>query len=87
MRIKKGYLLREVAGNHVVVPIGNAALDFSRLITLNNTGAFLWKQLVRDRTQQELISSMLDEYAIDIETLKKDVCEFIDKLKDADLLE
>lgn len=87
MKIKGGYLLREVAGNHVVVPTGKAVLDFSGVITLNETGAFLWKLLDDDKTQQELLSYMLDEYETDKETLKKDICQFIDKLKGADLLE
>jgi len=45
MKVKEGYMLREVAGNSVVVAVGKATLDFNGLITLNSTGTFLWKLL------------------------------------------
>ncbi len=87
MRVKQDYLLREVADTYVVVPTGNAALDFSGMITLNETGAFLWKQLVTDRTEEELIQMLLEEYYIDEATATLDLKEYISKLKAADLFE
>lgn len=87
MKIKEGYLLREVAGNHVVVPTGKATLDFSGVITLNGAGAFLWKLVSGEATEQELLSSLLEEYEIDEATAQVDLCEFLAKLKEADLLE
>ena len=87
MKIKDGYLLREVAGNHVVVPTGKATLDFSGVITLNGTGAFLWKLLNTDRTEPELLSAILDEYEIKEAVAKADLLEFLGRLKAADLFE
>lgn len=87
MKIKEGYLLREVAGNHVVVPAGKAALDFSGVITLNETGAFLWKQLAGDKGEQELMTALLDEYDTGEARAGADIAAFIAKLKAADLLE
>ena len=87
MKIKDGYLLREVAGNHVVVPTGKAILDFSGVITLNGTGVFLWKLLNTEKTEQELLSALLAEYEIDETTAKADLTEFLEKLKAAELLE
>ena len=87
MKIKEGYLLREVAGNHVVVPVGPVALDFSGMLTLNETGAFLWRQLAEDRTGEELLAALLDEYEADAVTAGKDLAAFLDKLKEADLLD
>ncbi len=86
MKIKDGYMLREVAGNSVVVAVGKATLDFNGLITLNSTGAFLWKILAKGTGVEELLTAMLDEYEIDEATAKKDITEFIDKLKGADLI-
>ncbi len=86
MRIKDGYILREVAGNNVVVAVGRAALDFNRLITLNSTGVFLWKMLAEGTVEEALLAAVLDEYEIDEATAKTDIPEFIDKLKGADLL-
>lgn len=45
MKIKEGYLLREVAGSNIVVPIGEGELNFSGVITLNDVGAFFWRNL------------------------------------------
>ena len=87
MKIKSGYIIREVAGNHVVVPTGKASLDFSGVMTLNETGAFLWKQLAIDKTEQELLFALLDEYDVNETTAKADISEFIAKLKEADFFE
>ena len=87
MKIKEGYLLREVAGNHVAVPTGKAALDFSGMITFNGTGAFLWKQLAGDKSEQELLQALLAEYDTSEANAKADISEFVEKLKAADLLE
>ncbi|WP_347488032.1 PqqD family protein [Desulfoscipio sp. XC116] len=87
MKIKSDYVMREVAGTCVVVPTGKASIDFSGMISLNGTGAFLWKQLAEDKTEQELLSAMLEEYETDEATVKADISEFLQKLKEADLLE
>lgn len=87
MRAKPGYVMREVAGTFVVVPSGEAVLDFNGMITFNETGAFLWKQLSEDKNEKELLSALLEEYDTDAVTVKTDIWEFISKLKAADLLE
>ncbi|HNX93257.1 MAG TPA: PqqD family protein [Syntrophomonas sp.] len=86
MKIKEGYMLREVAGNSVVVAVGKATLDFNGLITLNGSGTFLWKMLTEETNQEALLTAILDEYEINEATAKIDIAEFIDKLKGADLI-
>lgn len=86
MKVKSGYILREVAGNYLVVAVGEEAMDFNGLITTNETGAFLWNKLSSDISEQELVSAMLDEYDIDEETASADISSFISKLKEAELL-
>ncbi|ACV61546.1 conserved hypothetical protein [Desulfofarcimen acetoxidans DSM 771] len=87
MRIKEGYLLREVAGSHVVVPTGKATLDFTGVITLNETGAFLWKLLADGKTGQELLGALLEEYDTTEAKAKADIDLFLTKLKAADLID
>lgn len=87
MKIKSDYVMREVAGTCVVVPTGKASVDFSGMITLNGTGAFLWKQLVEDKSEQELLSAILEEYETDEVTAQADISEFLQKLKVAGLFE
>jgi len=87
MKIKSSYIMIEVAGTHVVVPTGEAALDFSGMITLNGTGVFLWKQLEQEKTERELLSVLLEEYKVDETEANTDISEFLAKLKAADLFE
>jgi hypothetical protein len=87
MKIKKGFMLREVAGNYVVVPVGEASKEFKGIITLNNSGVFLWKSLIEECSIEELLRKFLNEYNIDQITAKKDIDLFLDKIKEANVLE
>lgn len=87
MKIKEEYILKEVAGNFIVVAVGNAALDFNGVITLNETGAFLWNKMNREITEAELAEALMNEYEIDKDSADKDISRFINKLKEADILE
>ena len=86
MKIKDGFILREVAGNYIVVAVGNAVKDFNGVITLNETGSFLWKKLEVGATEEELKSALLEEYDVSEELATKDISAFIKKLTDAGLV-
>ena len=86
MKISKEFILREIAGNYIVVPFGENAISFKAMITLNKTGAFLWRQLEEERTEEELLSTMLKEYDIDSKIAKADIQQFIEKLQTAGIL-
>lgn len=87
MKIKDGFVLREVAGTKMVVPIGGECVNFNGMITLNDTACFLWEALLQDVTENFLITALLGEYDVSEDLAKKDVEEFIAKLKEADILE
>lgn len=87
MKIKNGYMVREVAGSKIVVPVGQRAVDFNGIITLNDTAAFLWERLAAGAEKEDLLAALLSEYDIDRETAAADMDAFIAKLKEADLLE
>ena len=86
MKIAEGFLLKSIAGTNVVVPTGSNTVSFGNVITLNETGVFLWELLENDTTEENLVASMLKEFAIDEATAKSDVAEFVGKLKEAGLL-
>lgn len=86
MKIKEGFVLREICGEYVVVAVGRQTLDFEGLITLNETGAFLWKHLQEECTVEELCAALTAEYAVDAATAATDVAAFADRLRDAELL-
>lgn len=81
MKIKEGFLLRQVAGQTVVLPSGNE-LDLNMMITLNDTGAFLWEQLQSETDEATLVAALLAEYDVDEATAAKSVSAFVKKLDD-----
>lgn len=87
MKIKDGFILRKVAGNNVVVPVGQATLDFNGMISLNETGAFIFEKMLEDISREDLIQAVVDEYGIDVEVATTDVDSFISKVEKEDLFE
>lgn len=86
MKIKKGFVLRQVAGQSVALPCGDT-LDLNMMITLNGTGAFLWEKLQEETTQETLVAALLAEYDVDEETARRSVAAFVEKLKSHDFLD
>ena len=86
MKIKEGFILREIAGSFIVVAVGDAVKTFNGVINLNPTGAFLWKQLSEGGDEETLLKALLGEYDVDEELAKRDIAMFIEKLKKANLL-
>ena len=87
MKIKSDFILRKVADSYVVVPVGKLTLDFNGIINLNETGAFLFELLQKGAEREELIEKMLEEYEVSPEKAATDIDIFIQKVKEADVLE
>lgn len=87
MKIKEGFLLRNVAGNNVVVPVGQATLDFNGMMSLNDTGAFIFGKMIEGISREELIKAIMDEYEIDEHLAATDVDNFIKKVEGEGLFE
>ena len=81
MKIEESFILREIAGDYVVVP------TFNGLITINGTGAYLWEQLSEERTIEELAKSVCQEYEVDEESARRDTEEFVELLRRYEILE
>lgn len=86
MKLKKGFLLREVAGRIVVVPEGDV-LNLNLMISLNGTGRFLWERLEKGASDQELKEALMDQYNVDEQLAGADVQAFIEKLNQHGFLE
>jgi len=82
MKIKKGFVLRSVGGENVVVPSGEMSKTFRGMITLNNTGAFLWEYFLQEHTQEEAIEAVLAEFEATREIVEIDVARFVKVLLD-----
>lgn len=85
MKIKDGYILRTIAGDNVVLPSGDE-LDLSIMITLNDTGRFLWERLEKGAETDELVAALLAEYEVDEATARAGVEAFVEKLEANELL-
>ena len=73
MKIKDGFVLREMCGEHIVAAEGLQNINFNKLISLNSTAAFLWKALEgKEFTQEEMAQLLVDEYSIDMELAMTD---------------
>lgn len=87
MQIKKGFIMREMAGKFVVVPVDSTEHGFHGVIQMNKTGAFLWRQLEKkDQQKEELIDAMLETYDTTPEDAKRDVELFLAKIDAAGIL-
>lgn len=87
MKIKEGFILRRIAGEMVVVPVGEMMVSFNRILSLSDTGAFIWQLLAEnDLSKDEILERMLDEYEVDRQLAARDIDRFIASLQAADLL-
>lgn len=82
MKISGEFTIRDIAGETVVVPIGETVLKSNVLIVLNETGKAFWSILSEDRDEEEIIRLICEDYDIDYETVKADLSSFIKYLND-----
>ena len=81
MKLKEGFILRTVAGETIVLPSGDE-LDLNMMITLNDTGKFLWQKLETGAEVDELVAGLLAEYDVDETTARIGVERFVAKLNE-----
>lgn len=86
MKISDGFLLKTVAGKNIVVSVG-AEVNFNGMLTLNDTGVFLWNLLKNHTTKEEMLKKMLAEYDVEENIASTDIDNFLIKLRDAKILE
>ncbi len=81
MEVKMEFVLRDIAGELLLVPAGKAALDLNGMLTLNEVGGEIWRLLPEVKDEDELIARLLDLYEVEEEELRKDVKDFLDSLR------
>lgn len=86
MRIKDGFVLREVAGQTMVIATGEASEAFHGMIKLNDTAKCIWKGLTDGHTPCEIAQSIAAEYAVSVDVALKDVNAMIDRMVQAGFL-
>ena len=84
-KLKEGFILRNIAGENIIIPSGDD-LDLNMMITVNETGAFLWEHLNRGAEEDELVAAILEEYDTDEEHARASVKKFIATLEENEFL-
>ena len=87
MKIRDGFVVREVAGQSIVVALGDATKVFNGMIKLNDSALFIWNLLENDTTEEKMIDAMLEEYEIDRSKAALEIQRITGVLKDAKILE
>ena len=86
MKIKDSFVLRQVAGINVIIS-ASASSSFEGMLTVNDTGVFMWNKLVNGADKGQIVSALTKEYDIDSATAEKDTDAFIAKLSSLDIFE
>ena len=87
MKIKDGFMLRQFGDDYIVVAVGDDSENFNKLITINSVGAFIYKALKEDKSRDDVVLAMLENYDVPEETAARDADAFIKNLKAAGLLD
>ena len=87
MKIKSGFVVREIAGQSVVVALGDAGKIFNGLIKLNETGRLIWDMLTVGAEREEIVASLAEAYDVDRAILEQDCDAFLQSLREKNILE
>ena len=87
MKIKSGFIVKEVAGDYCIVPVDDRFLDFGAMITTNETGAFLFEMMQDEFTLDTLADALCKEYDVDADTAMSDIRDFVATLSEKEILE
>lgn len=83
MQINKDFTIQKVGAAYVAVPVGETSKHFHGMVRLNETGAFLWNQMVGvEKTEAELVDALLAEYDVSREIAERDVHRVVELLSE-----
>ena len=86
MRVSDQFILRTIADEHILVPVGDAAIHVKGLIVLSESGALLYKKLQSGCTREELIDSLTAEYDVSVQEAAADTDAFLDQMRQLNML-
>ena len=87
MKIKSGFVVRPVAGQHMVVALGEASKSFNGIIKLNESARLIWDMLAVGAEREEIVDRMAEEYDVERAVLARDCDAFIRSLEENGILE
>lgn len=81
MKLNKLYVIKDIAGETVIVPTGNAIQNFNGLISTNDVAGFIWKHVEECETPDDMVRKVLEAFDGDPDIIEKEVLEFLETLK------
>ncbi len=87
MKKKEGFILRDVCGEKVIIGEGLNALDFGKMISMNETAAWLWEHAEGDFHVNGLVEELCEEYNVDTEKARHDVTKIVSDWKKMGIIE
>ena len=87
MKIKHGFILRNIADETIIVPIKQSINDFNGLLSLNESGTFLWKVLQSECEKEDIVDAFMKEYSVDEKSAAEDIDAFLESLIKAGVLD
>lgn len=87
MKIKDGFNIRKISNLYMAVPVGERTSDAYGVISLSETGAFLWNLLQEESSIDKLVTSILSEYDVSSEKAREDVVNYLEYLRSQELLD
>ncbi|MGN1450695.1 MAG: PqqD family protein [Eubacteriales bacterium] len=86
MKASENMIEREIAGEHILVPVGEMALRVHGMVNLSESGHLLWQRLSSECSEEDLVDALMGEYEVDRKTAERDVHEFVEKLRTVGIL-
>ena len=86
MKVNSEYVMREIAGDTILIPIGDTFNNFNGLVILNELAKFIWEKMPQAKDEEELLNYILDEYEVEREVAKADLDEFLEMLKKENII-
>lgn len=86
MRVKNNFILREIAEEYLLIPVGEAAISVKGLIALSESGCLLYRKLQSGCSREDLLAAILEEYDITAQTAAEDLDSFLSQMRQLDML-
>ncbi len=87
MKLDKNIIVREIAGEYILIPTGSSALKMTGIFAITEVGAEIWKKLSEGKEEDTIIAELLEDYDVTEEQLRTDYAEFLSRLEENGLLE
>ena len=87
MKRKDDFIMQNVGGEYLLVPLGAQVMDMNAIITLNTTSAYIWSLLDQDRSVDEITTAVAERFEVDHASARADVQKFLDEITGLGLLQ